>query len=73
MSLFSSILKSSLNLRLGLKKYVLKILVIIYRDMNNFCEKKLKSSNRLAELLTLWEFSYKFMPVYLASEVWRLK
>lgn len=72
MSLFSSILKSSLTLRLGLKKYVIKILVIIYRDMNNFCQHRMKHPNRVAELLTLWEFTYKFMPFYLSSEVWHL-
>lgn len=43
MSLFSSIIKSSLSAYLGLKKYVLKILIIIYRDMAVYSTKKFKS------------------------------
>ena len=72
MSLFCSILKSSLALHLGIKKYVMKILVVIYRDMNSFCEKKMRTTNRVAELLSVWEFAYKFIPCYLATEVWNL-
>ena len=72
MSLFSSILKSSLAHHLGIKKYVMKILVVIYRDMNNFCENKMRTSSRVAELLSVWEFSYKFIPCYLATSVWNL-
>lgn len=45
----------------------------MYRDMSTLCEKRLKNTNAQAELLAAWEFSYKFLPVYLAVEEWHFK
>lgn len=73
MSLFSSIMKSSLTSHLGLKKYVLKILVIVYRDMAVYAAKKMKKSNGVQELCNVWEFSYRFLAVYLLAQVWGRK
>ena len=73
MSLFSSIMKSSLTSHLGLKKYVLKILVIVYRDMAVYAAKKMKKSNGVQELCNVWEFSYRFLTVYLLEQVWGRK
>ena len=73
MSLFSSIIKSSLGSHLGLKKYVMKILVIVYRDMNVYSGKRFKEDNATKELLSVWEFVYRFLPVYLETSVWGKK
>lgn len=70
-SLFVSILKSSVASHLGIKKYALKILIVIFRDMSSLCQTRLKSSNAQTELLAAWEFAYKFIPCYLAAECWQ--
>lgn len=66
-----SILKGAVNAHLGIKKYVMKIMIIVYRDLTNYCQKRLSAAT--GEVLTVWEFVYRFMPLYLASEVWKLK
>lgn len=71
MSLFVSVLKGSVNSHFGIKKYVVKILIVIYRDLTNYCQKRLKSTAN--DLLAVWEFVYRFMPCYLGVEVWSLK
>lgn len=47
-SLFVSILKSSVGSHLGIKKYAIKILIVMYRDMASLCEKRLKNPNAQA-------------------------
>ena len=36
MSMFISALQGTLNLNLSIKKYIMKILVVIFRDMQRF-------------------------------------
>jgi hypothetical protein len=38
--------------------------------MSTLCLARLKSANAQTELLAAWEFAYKFIPCYLAVEVW---
>jgi len=65
MSLFISALQSSLHLHLTIKKYIMKNLIVIFRDMPKYSQKS------LAQYLgTIWEFTYKMIPVYLYNVAW---
>ena len=65
MSLFVSALQSSLHSHLVIKKYIMKILVVVFRDMPKYSEKSL-----MQYIGTIWEFTYKIIPVYLFNIVW---
>lgn len=42
MGLFISALQSSINLNIGIKKYIIKILIILFRDMQKYIHAKQK-------------------------------
>jgi len=68
MSMFVSALQGTLNLNLAIKKYIVKILVVIFRDMQRFLASKkyYKPSN----IFTIWEFTYRVLPLYIWTHVW---
>lgn len=68
MSLFISALQGTLNLNLPIKKYILKILIVIYRDMQRYLT--LRKYNQPTHIFTVWEFTYRLIPLYLWSHVW---
>ena len=66
--MFISALQGTLNLNLGIKKYIMKILVVIFRDMQKFLgyKKYYKPKN----IYIVWEFVYRVMPLYIWGHVW---
>ena len=68
MSMFVSALQGSLNMNLSIKKYIMKILVVIFRDMQRFiaAKKYYKPGN----IYTVWEFTYRVIPLFIWSHVW---
>lgn len=47
---------------------IIKILVVIFRDMQKYLSTKQKDQPE--QLYTVWEFCYKMMPLYLWNAVW---
>lgn len=68
MSMFISALQGSLNLNLSIKKYIVKTLVVIFRDMQRFLT--YKKYYKPGNLYTIWEFTYRMLPLYIWSHVW---
>lgn len=46
----------------------MKIIVIIFRDMQKYLSDKQKGQSN--QLYVIWEFCYKFLPLHLWSNVW---
>ena len=46
----------------------MKILVVIFRDMQRFLT--YKKYHKPAHIFTIWEFTYRIIPLYLWSHVW---
>lgn len=63
MSLFLSALQGQFKTHLNMKRYVLKSLTLIFRDMVKYSSKSLQGS-----LLPVWEFCYKVSHLY----VWNI-
>ena len=68
MSIFVTALQGTLNLNLSIKKYILKILVVIYRDMQRYLS--VKKYYKPTQIYTVWEFTYRLIPLYLWGRVW---
>lgn len=71
MSLFISALQGTLNLNLTIKKYILKILIVIYRDMQRYLT--MRKYNQPTHIFAVWEFTYRLLPLYLWGHVWDQK
>lgn len=52
MGLFIAALQSSINLNIGIKKYILKILVILFRDMQKYVH--LKQKEQSLQIFPIW-------------------
>jgi len=68
MSFFISTLQTTVYSNIRIKKYVMKIIVIIFRDMQKYLSDKQKGQS--TQLYVIWEFCYKFLPLHLWSNVW---
>ena len=69
--MFVTALQGTLNLNLSIKKYILKILVVVFRDMQRFLT--FKKYHKPAHIFAIWEFTYRIIPLYHWAHVWGQK
>ncbi len=58
MSVFISTLQTSQKIFLGIKRFVVKILTVIFRDFTHYSKKSLQTS-----ILPVWKFFNQLMPL----------
>jgi len=65
MSLFISALQTSPKFHINIKKHILKILTVIYRDFTHYSRNSVASS-----LTSIWNYFNSILPLFIQTNVY---